>query len=760
MLVVLIAGGWAMSATAQTQSNSTDDTPQNATPATVTLDSVRVSGSADPITEDSGSYAPVRTNAATGLTLTPRETPQAVTTVTRQQIEDQNLQTIDDVFGATAGVTFTQLDTGARTTYRARGFDISNYKIDGMAIQGGSAFSGAGNSLNLDLYDRVEIVRGANGLMGGTGDPSATVDLVRKRPGREFGGLVQLQTGSWHNKKAMADLNVPLTEDGRIRSRLVVSGENTDTFRDNENIRRVGVLASVEADLTDTTVLGLGFQYERSHTKGASWGTNVPIWFADGTPTDLSRRTNLAADWSFTQREGRTFFASLNQALGQDWAVRADYAYTKREDVNNFGVVKVNGSGNNAANWSLWNQDGTGATLNAIHSETDSDSHVFNLAATGPFQLFGRQHELTVGLNGYRDRDTSYTFDRSNCNIDGIAPSRGCQYRTELPIPDWRDWDSNYYGSFNTFRTDARTVSYTTNYGGYVASRFSISDALSVIAGVRRSQYKVYSYTYSAANARSGRNGEQSQDVWTPYAGLTYDFNDTYTAYASYTDVFKPQTQKDTSGNVLEPIRGNSYELGLKSAWLNGALSGTMALFQAEQQNVAQTDGANTTPDGAQAYVAKGSGVRSRGVELELAGALTNNWNIYLGYTYLHVKDDNTQERTDPKHVVRLNTTYRLPGQWRKLTVGGGVSMQSHTVAVPFPGRPNGNGGFAANEPLRVSGYTLVNLMARYEFSDQLSATLNVNNLFDKTYYRQYGFYDGLIYGEPRRITLGLQARF
>lgn len=754
----LISGlaGVALATTASTVLAQQAVTANRAQPEATLLAPINVIGQLDAPSEVTQSYTVPVTRSSTGLSLSPKETPQSVSVVTRQQMDDQAMESIGDVLGSTAGITFTELDNGARTTYRARGFDISNYKVDGLSMVGRSAFSGAGNSLNMDLYDRVGIVRGANGLLGGIGDPSATIDLVRKRPGPDLGGSVTLRTGSWSKKNLVGDINVPLTSDGRIRSRLVVSGEDSNGFRKHEKLERQGVLANVEMDLTSRTVLGVGMEYEHSITRGASWGANVPIWFADGERTNFSRRFNPVAKWSKTEREGTTLFASLNHRFDNEWKLQANYAHTTREDLNNFGVLKVN---NGAVVWPHWTQDGRGAYLNGIHSESESENHAFSVDLSGPFELLGRRHELLVGLNGSRLREPSWTFDRSNCSIDGIAGFRGgCQYRTELPVDDWRTWSGDEYGNFQTFRTEARNVTRTSLYGGYVAGRFELTDRLAAITGLRRSEYRTYSDRYSAAGVRGARSGANNARAWTPYYGLVYDLTPTYSVYASYTDVFNPQTQKNEAGDTLKPVTGASYETGIKGEWFNGALNASLSAFHSKQKDVALRDGDRLTPDGAQAYTT-GTGVKVKGFDAELAGAITPSWNVYLGYTYLDVDNKDTAERVDPRHLLRANTTYRLAGTLSGLTVGGGVSWQGKTASAPMPGRPVGGGKFD-DSPISLKGYALFNAMARYEISKNVSTTLNVSNLFDKTYYRQYGFYNGLIYGEPRRVTLSLQAKF
>ncbi|CUI87193.1 TonB-dependent siderophore receptor [Achromobacter xylosoxidans] len=733
------------------------DAAGNTSSAPATLPAIEVSGQADEPTEATRSYTVPSTRASTGLTLSPKETPQSVSVVTRQQMDDQGMQSIGDVLGSTTGITFVELDNGGRTTYRARGFNITNYKVDGLSIIGGSSFNGGGSgAINMDLYDRVSIVRGANGLLGGTGDPSATVDLVRKRPGRALGASLTVRTGSWNKKNAVGDINIPLAADGRIRSRLVFSGENSDGFRDHSSIERQGFLSSFAMDVTDRTQVGLGFQYEHSIYHGASWGANVPAWFADGSPTHFRRSLNLAADWSKSDMEAKTLFASLDHRFDNDWKLRADYAHTSRADLNNKGAVKVN---NGKVRWPHWKQDGSGAYLNAIHSETEGETDAFSLDLSGPLELFGRRHELLVGLNGSRMDEPSWTFNSSNCSIDGIAGFKGrCQYRTELPVADWRAWRGDEYGNIRAFRTDARRVTRTTLYGGYVAGRFELADDLTLITGLRRSVYQIHSDNYNAAGVRGARTGENAARAWTPYYGLVYGLTPTYSVYASYTDVFTPQTNKNESGDTLKPITGASYEAGIKGEWFNGALNAAVSAFRSQQKNVALKDGDRLTPDGDQAY-RPGTGVTVKGLDAEIAGAVTAAWNVYLGYTYLDVGNKDTAERPDPRHLLRLNTTYRLQGPLRGLTIGGGLTWQGKTVSEPYPGRPDGRGGFD-DSPIPLKGYALINAMARYDINRHLSAMLNVSNLFDKTYYRQYGFYNGLIYGEPRRVTLSLQAKF
>lgn len=716
-----------------------------------TLDTLKVSGQ-----RNARSYTPGNSSAATGLSLTQRQTPQSVTVIGRQQMDDQQIESIQDALTSTTGITTSSQDNAGRTSFRARGFEITNYKVDGMQVDGQTSSSGLGASMNLDLYDSVQVVRGANGLLGGTGDPSATIYLERKRPLREFGGSAALTAGSWDKRRAMGDISVPVTADGSVRARLVASGEDSGSFRDRESLDRFGGLANIEADLGPSTRLDAGLQYESSRNGGASWGSNVPIWFADGSRAHLPRSTNPVADWSVSKRDATTAFAKLEQDIGQ-WQVRLGYAHMHSNAYTNAAVAKVNNAATGFGGF--WNADGSGAMLNALHSEYEGSRDNVDLSLSGPFRLFGREHQLMAGFNGYRDELTTYTFSNAlgNCGILGVRPYNGCQYRAiGLPIDDWRTWDGSY-ADFDTHRTRARTLDTTLNYGGYLAGRFSLADPLTLVLGSRIGNYKTYSrsYTINDVGTRSPASGVQQQV--TPYAGLLFDFAGHYTAYASYTDIFTPQGNlRDADNALLDPVTGKSFELGLKGEFGDGAVNASLALFRNQQDNVAESTGAANPVTGETIYRAV-DGVSSKGAELEISGQLTADWNLSAGYTWLKV--DGLTYRKDPKQLLRLFTTYSLPGAWNRLTVGGGVSVQSSTEWATNPGRPLGNGRYDASN-LRLGGYALVDLMARYQLDERWQLSLNLSNVTDRVYYSQFGFYDGLIYGEPRAANVTVRMNF
>ncbi|WP_366060691.1 TonB-dependent siderophore receptor [Gluconobacter kondonii] len=307
-----------------------------------------------------------------------------------------------------------------------------------MQIDATTSFSGVGSSMNMDLYENVQIVRGANGLLGGTGDPSATIYLQRKTPTKEFSANGLLRLGNWNEHRVMADINTPLNHSGTIRSRYVFTWDDTDTFRVREHVSRLGALANFAADLSVRDTLSFGFQYERTRNDGASWGTNVPIWYADGTRTHLPRSTNPAADWSQATRDQYTAFINYDHDFSAGWHLKVGYMRTQGSSYSNLGVAKINNAAKNIGGYAgFWNQDGTGGYLNALHAEYADARDNADVHVSGPIHFLGHEHQIVFVFNGYNDELTQYTFSKAlgNCSIAGVAPYSGCQYRAAGPAP-------------------------------------------------------------------------------------------------------------------------------------------------------------------------------------------------------------------------------------------------------------------------------------------------------------------------------------
>lgn len=687
-------------------------------------------------TEHTGAYTTGSMSTATRLNLSVKETPQSISVITRQQMDDFNLNTLTEVLRQTTGINVQHNDSD-RVSYSSRGYSITNFQIDGML----NTFGYMKSDADTIIYDRIEVVRGATGLTTGAGDPSATVNMVRKRPTAQWQAKTGVSGASHDNYYSYVDVGGPLAFDGKLRGRTVLAYRDSQSLRDNYALQRAVGYGILEGDVSDDTVLAVGFDYQDKQVQGTSWGT-VPYWNSQGGKAGLSRSTNMAAHWSSWPLTDKTAFATLDHRLAGDWHLKA--AYTHRQSDTD-GKVYYGGAG-------FPNDDRSGMTAWASHMRGTSKMEAVDLNLAGSYQLLGREHALMTGYGEATQRDVSPVM-RSNIPDSYYS------------IEDWK-----YMGGIGKFPdtvTDLKGEhSSKQQKAGYLATRLSLTERLHAVLGSRYGSWELQSatpeYDDNDQLLKANKTRQTHNDMWTPYAGLLYDITPEYTVYASYTDIFKPQSLKDVSNKYLEPVVGSNYEVGLKGSVLGERLNLGAAYFWSKQDNVAERDD-SVPPNpitGEEYYKSGGKGNKVNGVELEVAGEVMPDWNLTAGYTYTHSvngsgKRNNTGQALN---LVKVSTAYRLPGAWRNLTVGGAVNWQSdiHELSNRPTGERVGNRLVTERAKITQQAYTVVNLMSRYQFDEHVSASININNLFDKKYYERVGFYNGVYWGDPRAVTLAL----
>ncbi|MCD9032525.1 TonB-dependent siderophore receptor [Luteimonas sp. Y-2-2-4F] len=725
-----------------------DDDAAAQAPTARTLDTLEVTGRRLP----AGSYAVQDASAATGLALPLRRTPQSVTVLTRGRLDDLGLFALNDIMAQVPGVQVSVTDS-ERISFVSRGYNITNFQVDGMLNTfGGSVRTNTDSA----IYERIEVVRGATGLTTGAGDPSGVVNFVRKRPGDTFQAGGAITVGRWNNHRLEADIGGPLALDGRIRARVVAAKQQSDSFRDRYRQDKDVFYGIVQADLTDDTLLEVGYEYQAPRTYGVTWGV-LPYWNDDGTLAHLPRSANLSAEWSSWPIVEDTAFARLSHVFGNGWSAQLAYSRAERDTD---GRVYYGGAGYPDP------VDGSGVGAWTSHFAYGEKMEVVDLNLSGPFRLFGRDHELLAGYGESRREGHTPLVEYLD-----VPPGYAV-------IPDWRDFDGDVPLLPTVVRPYPASESELTQKAGYLASRLSLTEPLTAVVGARYGSWETrsWNHTYDAQGNRTGTRtgGYRPDDVFTPYAGLIWDFTDALSAYASYTDIFQPQNYRDRNDEYLEPVVGDNWEAGLKGAFFDGLLNASAAVFRGEKDNVAEVDDSvppNSLPDGSQAYRATGKGSEVRGFELEVQGSLREGWHLGGGYTHAVIRDrDGVRLNTTvPEDSLRLFTSFRPAGAWHRLSVGGGVTWQSRLYrdaggGTGWPQQPTGEFDADGNPVTRGSRIEqgpvlLVNAMLGWRFSDRLSAQLNVNNLLDKAYYNNVGFYNGVYWGEPRNWTLSLRWR-
>jgi outer membrane receptor for ferric coprogen and ferric-rhodotorulic acid len=663
-------------------------------------------------------------DTATGLGLSVQETPQSVSIVTAQRILDQNLISVADVIQNAVGVTVAEVDD-VRNNFFARGFDITNYQVDGVPLAWTLAGGKGETNIDVSIYDRVEIVRGATGLLTGVGDPSASVNLVRKHAdSTELKGYVNGSYGSWDTWRASADIGGQVTADGRLRFRVVGRYEEGDSYIDLYHNKKWLVYGTIDADVTDTTLLRLGVSHQRGTPSAPAWGA-LPTFFSDGTTTDWDRSKSTSADWSYWNTTNQNLYATVRQEIGDKWTFT--FNYNRMRNAEQAKLLYL--SGNVDVN--------TGVIDSAFpyKDEGESIQNSFDGQLKGSVNLLGRDHDVVIGA--LRSVQKLYTNSFS-ANSFPSGPDFVSDGGSTVADPG--------FTTVPFLAVDQKIV----QTGVYGALRANVTDQLKIIGGGRIASWKQTGTNYGAV-VDYGDKG-----VFIPYIGALYDIVPGLRAYASYTRIFTPQSAIDANLNQLPPIEGDSYEIGLKNSFFNDALQTSIALFRIKQNNLAQidVDAPQITPPGGlpqQPYVAS-DGATSKGFEVEITGEPLEGWNLNFGYSQFKIEDaDGAKVNTDqPRKLLKLFTTYTIGD----LTFGGGVNYRSKAYSTGA--NPVTNAAFRFQQ----DGYTLVSLMTRYALTENLQVQANVENLFDKKYYSQIGFYSQYRYGAPRNFTVSGTYRF
>lgn len=682
-------------------------------PGAITTDPVSVEGRGvrdRGTTEGTGSYGGSATSVGSKIPTTLRETPQSVSVVTRQRIEDQNLTRLEDAMRNTTGMTVLTNDQG-RSSIFARGFELDNALVDGLPAPLSSVY---GTQPDLVMFDRIEVLRGPSGMMFGTGEPGGTVNLVRKRGQDHFAASGSLTLGAWDYRRGEVDVGGPLTESGRVRGRVVGAYQDRDNFVNvNDNKTKVGY-GTVEIDVTENTTLSVAAARQEADVTPFN---GLPA-YANGQLLTVKRSTFIGADWNRFENEITDGFAELEHRFDNGGRAHLGVRYSDR-DVD-FKYAYSRSAVDPRTNT-------TGLTVLARQFREESFSADANVSL--PFTLFGQTHTVLAGTDYRRYEQKLYS---GQVNF-------GPAINVYNPV-------SNVAEPVVPYTT--RTENVPVQYSAYGQLRLKPVNPVTVLLGGRLSRYE-----NKSTNLLNGAVTTFTEDgKFTPYLGLVVDLSDTVSAYASYTDIFQPQTATGVNGAVLKPRVGTQYETGVKGEFMGGALNTHAAIFRLTDENRALPNTANPTFS-----IAAGK-VRTQGFEAEVSGTVLPGWEIFAGYAFTDTEyitapagqQGATFNTWTPKHAVTLWTRYAFQdGPLDGFHLGGGLRAYSGYFAQ------------SGNVRFEQGTFAVADAQVGYQVTKNLDATLSVNNLFDRKYYsRVAGPTVFNFYGEPRSVWLKLSAKF
>ena len=679
--------------------------------ASASLPEVKVTDGAEgQASEGTGQYT-AREVSVGKMPLAPRETPQSISVVTRPQLDDRTVTKVEDAVKLTTGMTVTRFDgAGNYNTFQSRGFDLGSIQLDGVPIPQGN-FS----TLDTAIYDRIEVLRGPAGLLQGASEPGGTVNLVRKRAPAKLAIGADAAVGSFGLRRGTVDVGGGLNAEGTIRARAVAVVEDKDSFVDTLfNNKRLGY-GTLEWDIAPSTTLSVGAAQQRVR---AAIDQGLPT-YADGRLADLPRGAFAGMRANRQDLETTDVFAELEHRLDGGGVVRLS-----ARDIDRTAFYR-----SARANSAL---SGNGSfTMETVDGDFRVHTRNYDLFLITPVQVAGRTHKLLVGAshNEGKSWDGNYAYG-PNQPFNLLQPQYDLAYPS-IPLPG--------FTSIVTRRENAL----------YGQAQIGLTDTVKLLAGGRLSWADVATRNTSTGAVTSAADpGRQ----FVPSVALMWDFHPQYTGYASYAETFVVQSQLDAAKQLLQPRTGKQVELGVKGEFLHKRLQAHAALFRIIDENRAIAD-----PVVANASIAGGK-VRSQGFEAEASGQPQPGWDIVAGYAYNDTRylrapiaqQGQVFSPVTPRHSVNLFTRYAFTSPaLRGFSIGGGMSYRSEFYAQ--------SGALRINAP----GYALLNAQVGYQINDHVSVNLSVDNLLDKTYYEKVsGVSRQNFYGEPRRVTVALKARY
>lgn len=660
-------------------------------------------------TEKNGDYSSFAATVGTKIPASLREIPQSVSIITNRQVKDRNVDTFDQLARKTPGLRVLSNDDGRSSVY-ARGYEYSEYNIDGLPAQMQSI---NGTLPNLFAFDRVEVMRGPSGLFDSSGEMGGIVNLVRKRPTKAFQGHMAAGFGTHKQYKAEADVSGSLNSDGSVRGRVMVQTVGASPRPAEKNNRHETFYAAADWDINPDTVLGAGYLYQQRRLAPYN---GLPA-DADGKLPSLPQHAFVGADWNRFKMNSHDVFADLKHYFGNGGYGKVGMRYSDRKADSNytFAGSKLNNAGK--------------ADVAGLGTDIKQKAFAVDASYSRPFALGNTANEFVIGADYNRFRSTNEQGRSTVANNIALDSFHSTPYVSL--IQNARAGTSGYKHTLDTGNLD--------KFGVYGKSVFHPADGLSLIGGGRLGHYKIESGDGKTLH-------KASRTKFTGYAGAVYDIDGSNSLYASFSQLYTPQTDLDADGKLLKPRQGNQFEVGYKGSYMDDRLNTRVSFYRLKDKNAAAPLNPNNKKT---RYAALGKRVME-GVETEISGAITPKWQIHAGYSYLHSQIKTAANSRDdgifllmPKHSANLWTTYQVTPD---LTIGGGVNAMS---------------GITSSAGMHAGGYATFDAMAAYRFTPKLKLQINADNIFNRHYYARVGSANTFnIPGSERSLTANLRYSF
>ncbi|WP_372882329.1 TonB-dependent siderophore receptor [Psychromonas sp.] len=663
------------------------------------------------------SYLNPDVSTATKSYVDPLDTPQTVNVINQQFLQDIRAESLEDAYGYTTGLSRSGNNADS---FSLRGIDANLNTIQVNGLPGLASRFGSPTTANIE---QIEILKGPASIMYGQIQPGGLINIVTKKPQANSALTYDISTRSYatdvsnfgndNGFTGTVDATGPLNDDKTWLYRFIVSAEDSDSYRqdiDEQNYYLFPTLTYVPNDRTDIT-FGLELQSEK---RVADDGLAV-------LDHDISQISSIDTHYQSAddsdEDNGVVAFATFNTMATDDFDVTVDWRSVWHEDNRSFYETRDVDNGTDTV------------TLRDRNNDNARQYHFADARTTGSLWWGAVEHQLLLGINlGYEQKDFRRQTDATS-SVDFYNPE-DLTGRT------------GGYSSLNHRITDYM------NYAAYLQDTIYLNDSWTLMTGLRYARQDA-----DFERVDTGFTSSSSSDAFVSQGGVVYHLTEATSLYMSYGESFNPNSIEDTDadGETFEPERGRQYEVGTKTDLFNDKTNLSVAYFDIKKTNVVAEDlltGENELL----------GGVKSTGVEVELLMMPMENWQVKLGYAYVDARitdnpDENIEGNRTPASALhdayfwtKYNFPYKIANGIVGTTLGANYESSRYTDED-------------STERVELPGYTTFDVGLHYEI-EQYRASLNVENLFDKTYYVG-GSDDSSIYaGDPRNITLSLSGKF
>ena len=561
-------------------------------------------------TENRNSYTTSAMRTTTGLALSPKETPQSVSVITKTQIEQQGITNMVGALKTTTGVNV--IRDGGIPRFQSRGFYIDQIEEDGVSSTVPGAITNpmydAQSMSDIAIYDHIEVVRGATGLTQANGAPGGTINATRKRPTAQTQIQAEASVNRFGAVRTMGDVSGSLNETHTLRGRAIALLEKDNSFKDDVDTKKGLLYGIMEADAGENTKITFGLSHQKKHETLDPTGL---LLSKGGQDLHLPRDTFLGASWNKGKFDKTNVFGEVEHQFNDNWKLTGKLAYTHNKSHQELGTLA-----------SRQSTDSDYQARIGILSKYFGSSNLYDFSTnlTGKFHALGRSHDVFVTYSYSKEKGDMRNIDAKKDST--LVYDLRTFHPSDIAYPDWnnKSWDGVSDTLFFTHMLSAGV-------------RFNPLEQLHILAGGSYAKFKSH-YVENTTRANGSLYNEDTlteQKHFTPYLGITFDVTPNQSLYSSYTSIFKPSYgKKDKQGNQIKPKTGNNLEIGWKGAWYANRLNASVALFQIDEKNrplnISKAQAQAEDPNATRGYSIPFGKVRSHGWETEISGKLTDNW--------------------------------------------------------------------------------------------------------------------------------------